>query len=76
MSDTQDAPTQTARIAMLPVNKTSRMRSRTRRAHHALKATNLVACPKCGSSKLPHVACSICGYASGKVLLPRKSEES
>ena len=60
---------------MLPVGKTSKMRKRTRRAHHALKPVNLVACPKCGKAKLPHCACEQCGYVSGKVLLPIETEE-
>jgi len=61
---------------MVPTQKKSKCRKRTRRAHHALRAVNLVACPKCGTAKLPHAACLTCGYASRKVALPVKSEES
>jgi large subunit ribosomal protein L32 len=57
---------------MLPAKKTSRTRTRTRRAHHALTPVNLSPCPKCGKAKLPHAACGVCGYASAKVLLPSK----
>ncbi|MBN1490104.1 MAG: 50S ribosomal protein L32 [Phycisphaerae bacterium] len=61
---------------MLPQGRTSKMRKGTRRSHHALRAPNLVACPKCGQAKLPHAACANCGYASAKVALPPESEES
>lgn len=60
---------------MLPVTKTSKCRKRTRRAHHALSRPNLVACPRCRKSKLPHAACPGCGYVSAKVLLPARTEE-
>ena len=55
---------------MVPVKKTSKCRKRKRRSHQALGAVNLVACPKCGKSKLPHAACRNCGYVSGKLALP------
>ncbi len=55
---------------MLPVQKKSKCRKRTRRAHHALRRPGLADCPKCGKSKLPHAACANCGYVSAKVALP------
>lgn len=60
---------------MLPAKKKSKCDKRKRRAHHALKPPNLVACPKCGKAKLPHAACSSCGYVSRKVLLRVGKEE-
>jgi large subunit ribosomal protein L32 len=33
-----------------------------RRSHNALKPIGNVKCPNCGSAKLPHAACSACGY--------------
>ncbi|MHC4697636.1 MAG: 50S ribosomal protein L32 [Planctomycetota bacterium] len=61
---------------MLPVKKKSKCRTRTRRAHHALKPVTLSACPKCGKPKLPHAACQICGYVSAKVMLPTPEKEA
>ena len=61
---------------MLPVFKSSKSRKRMRRSHHAMTPPNLVACPKCGISKLPHAACENCGYVSGSVALPVKEQES
>ncbi len=61
---------------MVPTQKKSKCRKRTRRSHHSLRVVNLAACPKCGTAKLPHASCETCGYASPKVALPAKSEES
>jgi large subunit ribosomal protein L32 len=61
---------------MLPVKKISKSRTRTRRAHHALKPARTVSCPKCGNRKLSHAACENCGYVSSKVALPVETEES
>ena len=47
---------------MVPKQKISRARTRKRRSHHARRACNYVDCPKCNSPKLPHAACSNCGY--------------
>jgi len=63
-----------AEQTMLPVKKKSRMRTRTRRAHHALKPVTLSPCPRCGKAKLPHAACG-CGYVSGKLVLPTEEAE-
>jgi len=54
---------------MLPVKKTSRSRTRTRRSHHRLRPVNYAICPACGKSKLPHAACSSCGYVNPKITL-------
>ena len=60
---------------MLPVKKTSKCRTRTRRAHHALPRVTLCPCPKCGKPKLPHAACGVCGYVSNKLMLPTSESE-
>ncbi|MCH2149075.1 MAG: 50S ribosomal protein L32 [Phycisphaerales bacterium] len=46
----------------VPALRTSPSRKRKRRSHHALRKTNLCACPACGSTKHPHAACRECGY--------------
>lgn len=61
---------------MLPVRKKSKMRKRTRRSHHALRAAQLHACPRCGQAKLPHAACGNCGYVNAHTTIEVGSEES
>ena len=50
----------------LPKRKISKGRRDRRRAHDALKARNLVACPNCGEMRLPHHVCPSCGYYKGR----------
>jgi ribosomal protein L32 len=38
----------------VPKKKTSQARRDQRRAHHAMKKLNLVACPNCGEPHMPH----------------------
>jgi large subunit ribosomal protein L32 len=61
---------------MLPVKKMSKTRTRTRRSHMALKGTNYSVCPKCSNAKLPHAACSNCGYVNPKITLKVGKEET
>lgn len=61
---------------MLPVKKTSKSRTRTRRAHHAIKPVNYTLCPKCNQAKLPHAACSNCGYVNPDLTLKLGKEET
>jgi len=61
---------------MLPVNKKSKMRKRTRRSHLALRPVALMACPQCGRAKLPHVACGNCGYVNAHTTIKVGGEES
>ena len=61
---------------MLPVKKTSKSRTRTRRSHHRLKAVNYTVCKKCDQAKLPHTACENCGYVNPKITLKLGKEAS
>jgi large subunit ribosomal protein L32 len=58
---------------MLPAQRTSKSRKRSRRSHHALKAPHYVRCNACGNAKLPHVACGACGFVNPKLAV-RKSD--
>ena len=60
---------------MLPTKKVSKSRTRSRRAHIALRPVNYCMCEKCGSAKLPHSACMKCGYVNPKITL-KVSQES
>jgi large subunit ribosomal protein L32 len=61
---------------MLPVTRKSKMRKRTRRSHHALRPVHLIACPQCSQAKLPHAACSNCGYVNAHTKIEVGAEES
>ena len=61
---------------MLPKKKISKTRTRTRRSHHALSATNYSLCKKCGNSKLPHSACDKCGYHNSTITLDLGQEDA
>ncbi|MCZ6785709.1 MAG: 50S ribosomal protein L32, partial [Planctomycetota bacterium] len=52
--------------------KTSHARTRTRRAHHALRPMQLVPCPRCATQKLPHRVCDSCGYYNEKIQIEVK----
>jgi large subunit ribosomal protein L32 len=60
---------------MLPSRKTSKSRTRTRRAHQALRPVNYSLCKRCGQAKLPHAACEKCGYLNPKITLDLGKEE-
>ncbi len=61
---------------MLPTKKTSKSRTRTRRSHHKLRATNYSVCTRCGNAKLPHAACDKCGFLNSKITLKLGKEEA
>ncbi len=46
----------------VPFRKVSKTRKRMRRAHNALEAKGVIACPNCGASIKPHRVCPKCGY--------------
>ncbi len=55
-----------------PKRKISPGRRDRRRAHDALKAKNLVACPNCGEMRLPHTVCPNCGHYKGKEVISKE----
>lgn len=50
----------------VPKKKTSQARRDQRRAHHALAAPRLSACPNCGEPRRPHRVCPNCGTYKGR----------
>jgi large subunit ribosomal protein L32 len=60
---------------MQPSQKSTRSRTRQRRAHHAKVAAHVVDCPKCNSPKLPHAACDNCGYVRPGLSLKTEKKE-
>jgi large subunit ribosomal protein L32 len=50
----------------VPKRKTSHSKRNKRRAHDALKAPALVACPDCGETTMRHRACPHCGTYRGR----------
>lgn len=60
----------------VPKKKTSKSRTRQRRAHDALKAINVVVDSKTGEPKLPHHVSLEDGYYKGKqVMVPKHLKE-
>ena len=53
----------------LPKRKVSSGRRDRRRAHHALKQSNLVQCSNCGEMRLPHRVCMNCGFYQGREVI-------
>ncbi|PYJ38630.1 MAG: 50S ribosomal protein L32 [Verrucomicrobia bacterium] len=53
----------------VPKRKTSKMRSRTRKAANRWHARLLNKCPQCGSAVVGHTVCPSCGYYRGRQVL-------
>ncbi len=60
---------------MLPVQKTSKTKTRSRRSHHARVAAHYVDCPRCNNPRLPHTACENCGYVRPGLSLKVEKEK-
>ncbi|NLY75455.1 MAG: 50S ribosomal protein L32 [Firmicutes bacterium] len=56
-----------------PKNRTSRTRTRLRRANLKLTAPNTNLCPQCHEPKMPHRVCGNCGYYKGREVIARES---
>jgi large subunit ribosomal protein L32 len=59
----------------VPKKKTSQARRNQRRAHHALKVPNLVACPNCDELRIPHRVCPNCGFYKGRTVVAVEATE-
>lgn len=53
----------------VPKKKTSKAKKNMRRSHHALSATALSTCGKCGAPKRSHRVCLECGDYNGRQVL-------
>ncbi|HBL39174.1 TPA: 50S ribosomal protein L32 [Candidatus Uhrbacteria bacterium] len=53
----------------VPARRHSKTRTRSKRAHHALKAQNIGTCSNCQAPLLSHTACAACGFYKGKSVL-------
>jgi large subunit ribosomal protein L32 len=62
-------------MAALPKKKISRVRSRTRRAHSAVKLLGLVLCTNCQQPKPAHIACPQCGFYGQRKILTTKTDK-
>jgi large subunit ribosomal protein L32 len=52
-----------------PKRRHSKRRTSQRRAHDHLHPLSLSECPNCHERKLPHRACSKCGYYKGREVI-------
>jgi len=52
-----------------PKKKSSKTRSRNRRAHQALSGAGKSRCQNCGAAVLSHRVCKNCGYYKGKKII-------
>jgi large subunit ribosomal protein L32 len=60
----------------VPKKKISKSRRDMRRSHLALAPVNVVSCPNCGDSKLPHHLCGNCGIYNGRQILKDKRQKA
>lgn len=61
-------------MGALPKRRLGKGRKGKRRSHHALRARNLVACPKCHELRLPHHVCPACGTYKGIEVVEIKTD--
>jgi len=61
-------------VGALPKRKLGKGRKGRRRSHLALRAANMVSCPKCHELRLPHQVCPSCGTYKGSEVIAIKAE--
>ncbi len=59
----------------LPKRKVSHARQGDRRAHHALRAPELVECEHCHAMKRAHHVCPACGWYNGRQAVELKQKK-
>lgn len=52
-----------------PKRRHSKSRRDKRRTHYKATPSTTTVCPQCGSPKLSHRACTVCGYYKGRKIL-------
>jgi len=57
-------------VGAVPKKKPSKAKTRQRRAHWHARVATLVRCSRCGSPKMPHHVCLVCGTYRGRQVLP------
>jgi large subunit ribosomal protein L32 len=61
----------------VPKRKQSKSRSAIRRAQVMKQPTpQVIPCPRCGESQLPHRVCRSCGYYKDRLVIENKKEEN
>jgi large subunit ribosomal protein L32 len=55
-----------------PKNRTSRTRTRLRRANLKAVVPNTNDCPQCHEPKIPHHVCGNCGYYKGREVIAKE----
>jgi len=58
----------------VPKKKTSKARSRKRRANWNLEMPVIASCSNCGSVKRPHFVCPECGFYKQEVVISPKED--
>lgn len=60
----------------VPKKKRSKSRQRSRKAEQKKISPEVSVCPRCQSPKLPHFACSNCGYYKGRLAVVIKEKKT
>ena len=59
----------------VPKKRTSKSKTRMRRAHNALRAVMPGSCEKCGAARESHRACPECGFYRGRQIFEVEQED-